>query len=243
MESVELIIVSLLGLASLFYTMGGFAGGSMFVAILLLSGQPPSQTAAAGLIFNIFSTMSSLARWRIHVSRGLLWFIAGSVPAAFFSSSLILPDQILKMIMGTSIAVGGLSVIISTSLLRTIKLGVPLKIFLGIIVGVVAGVTGIGGGVYLAPLLILGGIAEPKNTAATTTLFIMLNSLAGIAGRAPRLALILPNPILLITIPVVIIAAQLGSYLGSKRLAQVGVRRVIGVILVTVGIYFIALSI
>lgn len=243
MEAFELIIVSLLGLAGLFYTMGGFAGGSMFIAILLLSGQPPSQTAAAGLTFNIFSTLSSLGRWRIHVSRDLLWFIAGSVPAAFLSGSLTLPDQILKIIMGISIAGGGLSVITATSPLRTIKLGVPLKIFLGSIIGVVAGVTGIGGGVYLAPLLILAGIAEPKTTAATTTIFIMLNSLAGIAARVPRLALILPNPLILMTIPVVIIAAQLGSYLGSRRLAQLGVRRVIGVILITVGGYFAVSSI
>ncbi|MCS4538702.1 MAG: sulfite exporter TauE/SafE family protein [Thaumarchaeota archaeon] len=243
MESGELIIVSLLGLAGLFYTMGGFAGGSMFIAILLLSGQPPGQTATAGLIFNIFSTMSSLTRWRIHLSKDLLWFIAGSVPAAFFSGSLILPEQVLKIIMGTSIAIGGLAVIIATSPLRTIRLSVTLKILLGIMIGIAAGVTGIGGGVYLAPLLILGGIAEPKNSAATTTVFIMLNSLAGIAARAPRLTPILPNPLLLITIPVVIIAAQLGSYLGSKRLAQLGVRRIIGVILVTIGTYFTASSI
>ena len=243
MESGELIIVSLLGLAGLFYTMGGFAGGSMFIAILLLSGQPPGQTATAGLIFNIFSTMSSLTRWRIHVSKDLLWFIVGSVPAAFFSGSLILPEQVLKIIMGTSIAGGGLAIIIATSPLRTIRLGVTLKILLGTMIGIVAGATGIGGGVYLAPLLILGGIAEPKNSAATTTVFIMLNSLAGIAARAPRLIPILPNPLLLITIPVVIIAAQLGSYLGSKRLAQLGVRRIIGVILVTIGTYFTASSI
>jgi len=243
MEAFELIIVSLLGLAGLFYTMGGFAGGSMFIAILLLSGQPPGQTATAGLIFNIFSTMSSLTRWRIHVSKDLLWFIVGSVPAAFFSGSLILPEQVLKIIMGTSIAGGGLAIIIATSPLRTIRLGVTLKILLGTMIGIVAGATGIGGGVYLAPLLILGGIAEPKNSAATTTVFIMLNSLAGIAARAPRLIPILPNPLLLITIPVVIIAAQLGSYLGSKRLAQLGVRRVIGVILVTIGTYFTASSI
>jgi len=243
MEAFELIIVSLLGLAGLFYTMGGFAGGSMFIAILLLSGQPPGQTATAGLIFNIFSTMSSLTRWRIHVSKDLLWFIVGSVPAAFFSGSLILPEQVLKIIMGTSIAGGGLAIIIATSPLRTIRLGVTLKILLGTMIGIVAGATGIGGGVYLAPLLILGGIAEPKNSAATTTVFIMLNSLAGIAARAPRLIPILPNPLLLITIPVVIIAAQLGSYLGSKRLAQLGVRRIIGVILVTIGTYFTASSI
>ena len=243
MEAFELIIVSLLGLAGLFYTMGGFAGGSMFIAILLLSGQPAGQTATAGLIFNIFSTMSSLTRWRIHVSKDLLWFIVGSVPAAFFSGSLILPEQVLKIIMGTSIAGGGLAIIIATSPLRTIRLGVTLKILLGTMIGIVAGATGIGGGVYLAPLLILGGIAEPKNSAATTTVFIMLNSLAGIAARAPRLIPILPNPLLLITIPVVIIAAQLGSYLGSKRLAQLGVRRIIGVILVTIGTYFTASSI
>lgn len=237
MDGFELIVVALLGLAGFFYTMGGFAGGSLFIAILLLSGQPASQTTTAGLIFNIFSAISSLVRWRTHMSRDLLWFIVGSVPAAFLSGSLVLPDPIIKIVIGVSISIGGLSVMIATSPLRTVKVDTPLKIFIGIMIGIVAGLTGIGGGVYLAPLLILAGIAEPKTTASTTTVFIMLNSLAGIAARAPRLALILPNPLLLVTIPVVIIAAQLGSYLGSKRLRQSGVRRVIGAILITVGVY------
>ncbi len=241
-ESQLPLIALLLGITGFFYTMGGFAGGSMFIAVLLLSGMSASQAALSGLIFNVFSTVSSLARWRVHVSSELLWFLVGSVPAAFVAGLFVLPDALLRIIMGTVIAVGGISVMFATYPLRTVKVGTISKIFVGVVVGAVAGLTGIGGGVYLAPVLILAGIAQPKTTAATTTIFILLNSLSGIAARVPRLGTALPNPLLILAIPAIVVAAQFGSYVGSHRLSQTNVRRVIGALLVTVGAYITATS-
>lgn len=237
-----ILTVLLLAAASFFYTMGGFAGGSTFTAILLLIGLTASQSALGGLIFNIFSTLSSITRWKAHISREFLWFIVGSVPAAFFAGLIILPDVLLKLLMGTVITVAGLSVIAATYPLRVVKVAWPTKIAIGAIIGIVAGLTGIGGGVYLAPVLILAGMAKPKTSAATTTVFIMLNSLSGIIARAGRLGTVLfSNPLLLASIPPILIAAQLGSYLGARRFSQTNVRRTIGLVLITVGAY-IALS-
>lgn len=237
------LTVLLLALAGFFYTMAGFAGGSTFTAILLLIGLTAGQSALGGLIFNVFSTLSSITRWRSHVSRELLWFIAGSVPAAFFAGLIVLPDALLRLIMGTVIAIGGFSVIVGTYPLRIITVRWPAKVAIGAVVGVVAGLTGIGGGVYLAPVLILAGMATPKTTAATTTIFIMLNSLSGIIARTPRLGtLLFSNPLLLAAIPALLIAAQLGSYLGSRKFSQTNVRRTIGLVLITVGTYIVATS-
>ncbi len=238
------LTVLMLALASFFYTMAGFAGGSTFTAILLLIGLTAGQAALGGLVFNVFSALSSLTRWRTHFSRELAWFLVGSVPAAFFAGLLVLPDALLRVIMGIVIAVGGISVILATYPLRIVSVKWPAKIAIGAVIGVVAGLTGIGGGVYLAPILILAGMAKPKTTAATTTIFILLNSISGIIARTPRLGVLLfSSPLLLATIPVVLVAAQFGSYLGSRRLTQTNVRRTIGAVLITVGVYIAATSI
>lgn len=237
------LIVILLAVAGFFYTMAGFAGGSTFTAILLVIGLTAGQSALGGLVFNVFSSISSIIRWRSHIAREFLWFIVGSVPAAFFAGLLVLPDVLLKLIMGAVIAIGGFSVIAATYPLRVVKVGWPAKVAIGVVIGIVAGLTGIGGGVYLAPVLILAGMAKPKTTAATTTIFILLNSLSGIIARTSRLGtLLFSNPLLLAAIPPILIAAQFGSYVGSKRFSQTNVRRTIGVVLITVGSYIIATS-
>jgi uncharacterized membrane protein YfcA len=244
MTSLDMIFtVLLLAGAGFFYTMAGFAGGSTFTAILLLVGLSAGQSALGGLVFNVFSTLSSITRWKAHISREFLWFIAGSVPAAFLTGLLVLPDVLLRLIMGIVITVGGLSIIVITYPLRVVEVSWPLKITIGAVIGIVAGLTGIGGGVYLAPVLILAGMAKPKTSAATTTVFIMLNSLSGIIARTPRLGtLLFTNPLLLWAIPALLIAGQLGSYLGSRRFSQTNVRRTIGLVLITVGAYIAVTS-
>jgi uncharacterized membrane protein YfcA len=238
-----ILTVLLLAVAGFFYTMAGFAGGSTFTAILLLIGLTAGQSALGGLIFNVFSTASSITRWKAHISREFLWFIVGSVPTAFLAGLLVLPDMLLRLIMGIVITVGGLSVIAATYPLRVVKVRWPMKVVIGAVIGLVAGLTGIGGGVYLAPILILAGMAKPKTSAATTTVFIMLNSFSGIIARMGRLGtLLFSNPLLLASIPPILIAAQLGSYLGSRRFSQTNVRRTIGLVLITVGSYIAATS-
>lgn len=244
MITYDFILVALaLALTAFFYTMAGFAGGSLFTALLLLTGLTAGQAALAGLIFNVFSATSSLTRWKVHFEKEFLWVLAGSVPAAFVAGLIVLPDALLRIIMGLVIAVGGISVMLATYPLGEARISAPTKIAVGALIGVVAGLTGIGGGVYLAPVLILAGMAKPKTTAATTTIFILLNSLSGIVARAPRLGGLVSNPLVLVAIPVVLLAAQLGGYLGSRRLTQTNVRRVIGLVLVTVGLYITATSI
>jgi len=232
------VTVLLLGFASFFYTMAGFAGGSTFTALLLLVGLSAGQAVLGGLLFNVVSASSSIFRWRTHFLRGFWWFIVGSVPAAFYAGLFILPDNVLKIVMGVAISVGGVSLIIITFPLGHVSLSWPFKILIGIVIGAVAGFTGIGGGVYLAPVLILAGMAKPKTTAATTTVFILLNSVSGIVARLPRLSsMILTTPVFGLSIPVLIVAAQLGSHFGSKRLSQKNVKRTIGLVLITVGAY------
>lgn len=232
------LTVFLLGLASFFYTMAGFAGGSTFTALLLLVGLSAGQAVLGGLFFNVVSASSSIFRWRAHFSKGFGWFIVGSVPAAFYAGLFILPENLLKVVMGVAISVGGVCLIVITFPLSHVRLSWPFRVLIGLVIGAVAGLTGIGGGVYLAPVLILAGIAKPKTTAATTTVFILLNSVSGIVARIPRLSgMVMTTPVFGLSIPVLIVAAQLGSHFGSKRLSQMNVKRTIGLVLLTVGVY------
>ncbi|MEW6592488.1 MAG: sulfite exporter TauE/SafE family protein [Candidatus Hadarchaeota archaeon] len=234
----DLLAAALLGAAAVLYTMGGFAGGSFFLAILLFSGTPVSQAALYVLIMNLFSAGSSLLRWKAHASRELLWFLAGSLPAAFIGGLIPLSNGTLRAIIGLLLAIGGVTVIFSTTKIRRVQLKVPVRVAIGAAIGFVAGLTGIGGGIYLAPVLVFLGVAKPKTIAATTTVFILLNSVSGLLARTTQLAALTPNLLLVAAIPAVFVAAQVGSYIGSHRFSQANVRRTIGAILVVIGSYF-----
>ncbi|MEW6592926.1 MAG: sulfite exporter TauE/SafE family protein [Candidatus Hadarchaeota archaeon] len=233
----DLLAAALLGAAAVLYTMGGFAGGSFFLAILLFSGTPVNQAALYVLIMNLFSAGSSLLRWKAHASRELLWFLAGSLPAAFLGGLVQLSNSTLRATIGLLLAVGGGTVIFSTAKIRKMQLKVPVRVAIGAAIGFVAGLTGIGGGIYLAPVLVFLGVAKPKTIAATTTVFILLNSVSGLLARTTQLAALAPSLLLVAAIPAVFVAAQVGSYIGSRRFSQANVRRTIGAILVVIGSY------
>jgi hypothetical protein len=179
-----------------------------------------------------------LFRWKAHASRELLWFLAGSLPAAFLGGLVQFSNGTLKATIGLLLAIGGVTVIFSTAKIRRVKIKVPVRVAIGAAIGFVAGLTGIGGGIYLAPVLVFLGVAKPKTIAATTTVFILLNSVSGILARTPNLVALSPNLLLLAAIPAVFVAAQIGSYIGSRRFSQINVRRTIGTILVVIGAYF-----
>ncbi|MEM3820048.1 MAG: sulfite exporter TauE/SafE family protein, partial [Nitrososphaerota archaeon] len=229
----------ILSIAVIIYTMGGFGGGSIFVAILLLSGTAPSQAAVFSLLFNIISTGTSLTRWRIYLERKFTLFSVGSIPFSFIGGllSLTVQEYVLKMVMGVVIAFSGLFILISSKPLANIRLSILHIIFIGCLIGFIAGLTGIGGGVYLAPILLLDGISDPKATAATTTFFIFSNSLAGLLARTERMHVILQNQILLLLLPIVVISAIVGGHIGSRMLSREKVKKIIGAILTGIGLF------
>ncbi|MEM1580599.1 MAG: sulfite exporter TauE/SafE family protein [Nitrososphaerota archaeon] len=243
MLSLEILfIVIITSIAVLIYTMGGFGGGSIFIAILIFSGVPPSQAAIGGLLFNIFSTGASFTRWKRHLEKKFLLLLLGSVPLAFIGGimSLYISEHVLKIVIGLIVAGSGFFTLFFRRTLANLKVNLIHIIFIGGLVGFLAGLTGIGGGVYLAPILLLSGISNPKTTAATTTFFIFSNSLAGIFSRINKIIpAILENQIIITLIPVVVVAALIGGHIGSRKLSQENVRKIIGIILISIGLLLI----
>lgn len=237
-----LSIAVITSIAVLIYTMGGFGGGSIFLAILIFSGVIPSQAAIGSLLFNIFSTGMSFTRWRRYLEKRFLLLLLGSVPLAFIGGimSFSISEHLLKIVMGLVISSSGFFTLFFSRPLANLRVNLIHIIFIGGLVGFLAGLTGIGGGVYLAPILLLSGISNPKTTAATTTFFIFSNSLSGLIARINRVVpAISENQIITILVPVVVLMAFIGGHIGSRKLSQENVRRVIGVILISIGVLLI----
>ena len=115
----------------------------------------------------------------------------------------------------------------------------PAPTICGAAIGFLAGLTGTGGGIFLSPLVLLAKWADAKRTAATSVVFILVNSLAGLAGNVTQVGSLPPN------IPYLLVAAGLGglvgSELGSKRLDNTTIRRVLAVVLVVAGMKLVLL--
>ena len=173
-----------------------------------------------------------------------------SVPFAFFAGTIAIPEQDLTLIFILALFAASAALLLSgirrgrfekmkEKKAKGLRILDIRKIFLigiptGIILGVVAGLVGIGGGIWLSPLLILGGIADPKRAAGTSSVFIVANSISGFLGQSVSkpidLAILLPLAL------VVLGGGLLGSRLGALRFDHDKIRIIVGAIVAIAGL-------
>lgn len=178
-------------LVAALYAMAGFGGGSTYIALLIASGLPLAAVPMLALTCNlVVSTQGSLqligkghADWPLTVP-----LLAGSIPCAFLGGAWRIPESIFLPVLASALLAAGLLMFWTTPIHQT---GKPspnglLLVTIGATLGLLAGVTGIGGGIYLAPVLHLLGWGRPHAIASCTSLFIALNSLAGLLGQATK---------------------------------------------------------
>jgi uncharacterized membrane protein YfcA len=228
----SLWMAPLSALVAFFYGMVGHGGASGYLAVGALLNEPLGPLKAQALMLNLgVSGMAALLFARARWMRWdlLLPLALGSVPAAYFSS---------QAQTGAAVASGLLAFALLCSSLRLLwasrlqafnqagpKVAVPWTLLLavGAGLGVLSGLTGVGGGIYLSPLLLFLRWADIKESAACSAAFIFINSLAGLAGKAAQGPLPpLPHDWLFATL----VGGFLGAYLGAgwlpqRRLAQV----------------------
>ncbi len=219
-----LYIVPLVFLGALLYTSVGHGGATVYLAILTLAGFaiPPLVTTvlvlnlvAAGIAFLMFSQAGHL-RWRL-----LLPFVATSVPMAYFGGRLPLSGRTQSIVLGVSLLLAAFRFLLFQKPPRwnvpragpVFVVGAPLA---GSLLGFLAGATGIGGGIFLSPALLVLGWADVRETGNVSSAFILLNSLAGLAARLPRTPL--DRGLLAPLAGAVIAGAVVGSFAGARRL-------------------------
>jgi len=169
----------------------------------------------------------------------LLPFAAGSVPAAFVGGMLAVDDHVYRLILGYALVALAIRFLLVPSVAapsrpiptgRLWGIGLPV----GGVLGLLAGMVGIGGGIFLSPLLLFMGWADARQTAAVSAAFIVLNSSTGLAAQLLRSGSLdwgLAAPLL----AAVAVGGAIGSFLGATRFSLLSLQRLLGVVLASAG--------
>lgn len=173
---------------ALIYSAVGFGGGSTYIALLAFSGQPAELIPLVALPCNIL--VVSLGSYFAVSRRDFDWrmatpFFVASVPMAFVGGVLPIDASVYFLLLGLSLAVAGLSLCLRKAPddSSVVAKSWPLAAFIGAGLGLLSGVVGIGGGIFLAPILHHLRWASSKTIAALCSFFILINSLSGFAGQ------------------------------------------------------------
>ncbi|MDR7544876.1 MAG: sulfite exporter TauE/SafE family protein [Armatimonadota bacterium] len=156
------------------------------------------------------------------------------MPGAYLGGLLHVSPQVYGLLLGVALVAAAARLWWSPTERPPRPLSWIVALSTGAGIGVLSGVVGVGGGIFLSPLMILAGWAGTKPTAATSAAFIVVNSVAGLAGRAARGALVLGN--LAPLVAAAFVGGLVGSWTGAHRLLPVHLRKVLAAILLTVAL-------
>ncbi|TAK52464.1 MAG: sulfite exporter TauE/SafE family protein [Betaproteobacteria bacterium] len=245
MDALGEIAVLLLGagmlLAAFGYASVGHGGASAYLGVMALAGIAPAEMRPVALTLNIL--VSAIATFKFqragHFRWRLFWpFAAVSIPLAFLGGAITLPGQAYKALVGAVLLYA------AWQLWRSGRGGDEMRALreppihwamgIGAAMGLLAGLTGVGGGIFLSPLLLIFGWAGTKETSAVAAPFILVNSVAGLAAGLASGTAALPQHFWVLGMAVVI-GGWLGAEYGSRRFANPLIRRVLGVVLALAG--------
>lgn len=234
-----LLAVAILLMAAL-YSSVGHAGASGYLAAMALLAVSPDVMKPTALALNVLvATIASVRFYRAGFFswRVLLPFAATSVPFAFLGGSLSLPGNVYQKIVGVVLLFAAYRLWVharAQSEGEVKKLPLVPALAFGAGIGFLSGMTGVGGGIFLSPLLLILGWSETRQTSGVAAAFILVNSVAGLAGHVASVKNI-PGEIYLWGIAAVC-GALIGTELGRRRLATPTLRRVLSVVLVIAGL-------
>lgn len=251
MNTTEIITLSLLILlAATLYSSVGHGGASGYLAAMALFGLAPATMKPTALCLNIL--VASIATFRFYRANCFSWplfwpFAVASIPLAFLGGAITLPTNVYKQIVGVTLLYAAIRLFLFTrakaddaataaaTTTRTVPL--LLAILLGAFIGFLSGLTGVGGGIFLSPLLLLMGWADTRRTAGVSAAFILVNSIAGLLGNFSNVQA-LPSALPYFALAAVV-GGLAGSEFGSRRLANVTIRRLLALVLVVAGVKMI----
>jgi uncharacterized membrane protein YfcA len=234
------------------YSSVGHAGASGYLALMALAGVAPEVMRPTALVLNV--VVAVLGTWRFARAglvswRALLPLVAASVPMAFVGGSTHLSLSGYRKLVGAVLLVSALVlawrawrnvVIVNSSPEPPVDIPLPMALGLGGGIGLLSGLTGTGGGIFLSPLLLLGGWAGPRRTAGLAVPFILLNSSAGLAGLGwSNSSLPAGWPWFVLA---VLAGGVAGTRLGTHRLAARELIALLAVVLLVASVKMLATS-
>ncbi len=224
-----MIILSILFfVTALIYSSVGFGGGSTYLAILLIWGVPYTIFPVIALVCNIIvvsgNSINFIRSKNININL-LFPYLIGSIPFAFIGGSITIEKSLFEILLFCVLLVAGIFLLIESKSfnkeqIKINKIPRLISISIGSIIGFMSGIVGIGGGIFLSPLLFLMKAGYPKHITSSASLFILINSIFGIAGQLTKdqvLDQVITYWPLFLS---VLIGGQIGSLLNIKFLSN-----------------------
>ncbi len=245
----DIILTSPYFLATLFfivafaYSSVGLGGGSSYTALMAIFGVSTIAIPMVSLSLNLFVTSVgsyNFIRNKHANIKLILPFLLSSMPMAYLGGTLQLPTDIFYWVLLFSLLFVAARIYLWKNIRIKLNLSAKEKIILslvaGSLLGLIAGIVGIGGGIYLVPLIIILGLGTEKEAAACGAIFIWLNSFSGLLSRLQYNSIDLMNYIPLII--AVFIGGMLGSYMGSFKFSAKTMDKILGSVIL-VAIFFL----
>lgn len=227
---------------ALLYAVVGHAGASGYLAVLALFSVPVESMKPIALTLNIL--VSSIVSYRFirsgNFSLKVFWPLAlSSIPFAFLGGAITLPFTGYRVLVALVLFFASYR-LLSGAALKEQQLkesSIWGSLLIGAILGLISGLTGTGGGIFLSPVLIFLGWANTRTTSGISAAFILVNSISGLAGNFSRLHYLPPEiPIWLIAVAV---GGIVGSELGIRRLSPALLQKLLALVLIIAGLKLI----
>ena len=220
-----MIILSILFfVTAILYASVGFGGGSTYLALLLIWGVPYHIFPVIALICNIFvvsgNSFNYIKAGNLNIKL-LIPYLVGSIPLAFIGGSLEIDKNLFEIFLFIVLGIAGTLLLINfksyddnESTYRNIP--ILISILIGAILGFVSGVVGIGGGIFLSPILFLIKTAKPKHIVTAASLFILINSISGVIGQFTKNVVLSDISNYWYLFLIVIIGGHIGNFISLK---------------------------
>jgi uncharacterized membrane protein YfcA len=244
-----LVLAALFLVAAALYASVGHAGASAYLAAMALLGVAPEVARPTALALNIVvASFVTLRFWRAGLlqPRALLPLVIASIPLAFIGGSIHIPPNLYKPLLGAVLLVA------AVGFFRTAQKAadehsdqpptIPIlpALILGGAIGLLSGLTGTGGGIFLSPALIVAGWATTRQASGIASGFILVNSISGLLGNVSAVGGV-PSSLPL-WIGAVLVGAIVGAEIGSRRASPPQLRYLLGAVLVVAGLKLIFLG-
>jgi uncharacterized protein len=238
------VIAILIFVVALLYSTVGHAGASGYLAAMALFGTAPAVMKPTALTLNILVALIGTFRfYRAGFFSWRIWwpFAVTSIPASFIGGWLTLPASVYKAIVGLVLLYSAVRLFFGAKTADdhdTKVVPIWLALILGAALGLLSGLTGVGGGIFLSPLLLLMHWAKTKETCGVAAAFILVNSVAGLLGHVSAVAVV-PRAIVFWA-PAALVGGLIGTHLGTRKLPIAGIRRWLSVVLVVAGLKLVS---
>jgi uncharacterized membrane protein YfcA len=241
MDPTTVLIILAIFVVAVLYSSVGHGGASGYLAVMAFWAVAPEVTRPTALVLNLF--VASIATIQFYRSGYFSWriflpFAVASIPMTFVGGMIHLPTNVYKMVLGAVLVFAAFRLAVNLQGDDEVREPpIVWALLIGAVIGLLSGLVGVGGGIFLTPVLLLAKWSETKTAAGVSAMFILVNSISGLAGNF-RQAADLPSSVWF-WIAAAVAGGIIGSTLGSKRFNSRTLRRVLAVVLLFAGMKLI----